>query len=161
MTGYARYAPGLWLSDRRRGRHALAGWGHLAGAIGYDINCGVRLLASQIEISQVEPYLDDLASTLNAYCPSGVGEAGSLKLSENELDQVCRDGSRWALKNGYATAADLRGTEEGGRLEGADPGKVSPRASERGRPQLGTLGAGNHFIEVDVVDQILIPGRRG
>jgi tRNA-splicing ligase RtcB len=78
-------------------------------------------------------------------------------MSESELDQVCRDGSRWALKHGYASEADLRRTEEGGRLEGADPGKVSKRAKERGRPQLGTLGAGNHFIEVDVVDHIYDP----
>ena len=77
-----------------------------------------------------------------------------LRMSEPELDQVCRDGARWALKHGYASEADLRRTEEGGRLEGADPDKVSKRAKERGRPQLGTLGAGNHFIEVDVVDQI-------
>ncbi|HWQ83153.1 MAG TPA: RtcB family protein, partial [Anaerolineales bacterium] len=81
------------------------------GAVGYDINCGVRLLGSQLEFRQVEPYLDELATTLNAYCPSGVGEAGSVKLSENDLEQVCRDGARWALKNGYASPADLRRTE--------------------------------------------------
>ena len=124
------------------------------GAIGYDINCGVRLLASQIEFDKGVNQLSDLASALNRYCPSGVGEKGALRMSEAELDQVCRDGSRWALKHGYASEADLRRTEEGGRLDGADPGKVSKRAKERGRPQLGTLGAGNHFIEVDVVDQV-------
>jgi len=124
------------------------------GAVGYDINCGVRLLGSQLQLSQVEPYLDELASTLNAYCPSGVGESGSVRLSENDLEQVCREGARWALKNGYATPNDLRRTEAGGRLEGANPATVSPRALQRGRPQLGTLGAGNHFIEVDVVEQV-------
>jgi tRNA-splicing ligase RtcB (3'-phosphate/5'-hydroxy nucleic acid ligase) len=124
------------------------------GAIGYDINCGVRLLASQISVDQAEPFLDSLASALNHHCPSGVGEAGALKVSEAELDQVCRDGSRWALKRGFATEEDLRRTEEGGRLEGADPSKVSKRAKERGRPQLGSLGAGNHFIEVDLIDQV-------
>jgi tRNA-splicing ligase RtcB (3'-phosphate/5'-hydroxy nucleic acid ligase) len=124
------------------------------GAIGYDINCGVRLLASQISVDQAEPFLESLASALNHYCPSGVGEEGALKVSEAELDQVCRDGSRWAFKRGFATEEDLRRTEEGGRLEGADPTKVSKRAKERGRPQLGSLGAGNHFIEVDLIDQV-------
>jgi len=124
------------------------------GGIGYDINCGVRLLASQIPYEAAEPYLSDLASTLNNYCPSGVGEKGELRMSESDLDKVCREGSHWALKAGYATEQDLRRTEEGGRLEGADPDKVSKRAKERGRPQVGSLGSGNHFVEVDVVDQI-------
>lgn len=127
------------------------------GAIGYDINCGVRLLASEISLAEAEPYLDQLASALNRYCPSGVGEKGEIRLTDAELDRVCREGARWALKAGYATEADLRRTEEGGRLDGADPSKVSPRAKERGRPQLGTLGAGNHFIEIDVVDQVFDP----
>ena len=124
------------------------------GGIGYDINCGVRLLASQIDGESAQAHLSDLASALNHYCPSGVGEKGELRISEAELDRVCREGSSWALRAGYATEQDLRHTEERGRLEGADPAKVSARAKERGRPQLGTLGAGNHFIEVDVVDQV-------
>jgi len=124
------------------------------GAIGYDINCGVRLLASEITLEEAQPYLDSLASALNRYCPSGVGEKGALRMSDAELDRVCREGAEWALKNGYASEADLRRTEEGGRLEGADPSRVSPRAKERGRPQLGTLGAGNHFLEIDVVEQV-------
>jgi tRNA-splicing ligase RtcB len=124
------------------------------GGIGYDINCGVRLLASQLDADQVSDHLDVLATSLNQHCPSGVGEKGVVRLSDAELEGVCRDGSLWAFKQGYATEADLRRTEEGGRLEGADPSKVSHRARERGRPQLGSLGAGNHFIEVDVVDQV-------
>jgi tRNA-splicing ligase RtcB (3'-phosphate/5'-hydroxy nucleic acid ligase) len=124
------------------------------GAIGYDINCGVRLLASQIPFEAVEGQMSELATALNHFCPSGVGGKGELRMSEAELDQVCREGSHWTLKRGYANQADLRRTEEGGRLDGADPAKVSGRAKERGRPQLGTLGAGNHFIEVDVVEQI-------
>ncbi len=124
------------------------------GGIGYDINCGVRLLASQIEIGEAEEYLNDLASALDYNCPSGVGKKGHLRLSVAELDQVCIQGSQWAKKQGYASEADIRRTEENGRLEAADPGKVSNRAKERGRSQLGTLGAGNHFIEVDLVDQI-------
>ena len=124
------------------------------GGIGYDINCGVRLLGSQIEYEAVKPLLSDLATALNQNCPSGVGTKGHLRLNEKELDQVCQIGSRWALKEGYANDADLRRTEESGFIDGADPGKVSRRAKDRGRPQVGTLGAGNHFIEVDVVEQI-------
>ena len=127
------------------------------GAIGYDINCGVRLLASGLEYAAVENHLDELASALNSYCPSGVGEKGAVRLTEADLEEVCREGSSWALRNGYASEADLLRTEERGKLEGADPAKVSKRAKERGRPQLGTLGAGNHFIEVDVIEQIFHP----
>lgn len=124
------------------------------GAIGYDINCGVRLLASSIDLESSREDLDRLATLLNKYCPSGVGKEGAIKLNPEELDQVLRDGSRWALKNGYATEADLVRTEESGSLAGADPDKVSERAKTRGREQIGSVGAGNHFIEVDVVDQI-------
>jgi tRNA-splicing ligase RtcB (3'-phosphate/5'-hydroxy nucleic acid ligase) len=124
------------------------------GAIGYDINCGVRLSTSSILYEDAEPYLDQLAAALDHYCPSGVGTKGGLHLSDTELDQVCRLGARWALKKGLASEDDLRRTEENGELEGADPGRVSARAKERGRTQLGTLGSGNHFLEVDVVDQV-------
>jgi len=124
------------------------------GAIGYDINCGVRLLGSAIELESVRSNLPDLANALNRLCPSGVGTTGAYRLQERDLDQVCRLGAHWALKKGWATDEDLLRTEEGGCLEAADPGKVSQRAKQRGLNQLGTLGAGNHFIEVDVVDQI-------
>ncbi len=127
------------------------------GGIGYDINCGVRLLGSQVAYEKALPYLDDLASALNQHCPSGVGEKGAVRMSDAELEQVCREGARWGLKQGMASEADLRRTEEFGRVEGADPSKVSKRARERGRPQLGSLGAGNHFIEVDLVEQIFDP----
>ena len=124
------------------------------GAIGYDINCGVRLLASRIRLEQVRGKMQDLASALYANCPSGVGVKGSLPLTAKELDRVCREGARWAARTGYALDGDLEATEEQGCIDGADPEVVSGRAMERGRPQLGTLGAGNHFIEVDVVDQV-------
>lgn len=124
------------------------------GAIGYDINCGVRLLASNIDFESARDDIDRLATLLNKYCPSGVGKEGAIKVSVKELDQVLQDGSRWALKNGYASEADLIRTEEMGSLDGADPNKVSERAKTRGREQIGSLGAGNHFIEVDVVDEI-------
>ncbi len=124
------------------------------GGIGYDINCGVRLLASQIPYKKVESLIENLISALDHYCPSGVGGKGQIRLNEKQLDQVCSQGSRWALRNGYGTEEDLRRTEESGCLEGADSTSISPRAKERGRPQLGTLGAGNHFIEVDLIEDI-------
>jgi tRNA-splicing ligase RtcB (3'-phosphate/5'-hydroxy nucleic acid ligase) len=127
------------------------------GAIGYDINCGVRLLSSTIPFDAVKAFVRDLAAALNHYCPSGVGSKGQYPITGSELDQVCRLGAKWGLKRGLGSEEDLRRTEEGGCLEGADPTRVSARAKERGRPQLGSLGAGNHFIEVDRVDQIFDP----
>jgi tRNA-splicing ligase RtcB (3'-phosphate/5'-hydroxy nucleic acid ligase) len=127
------------------------------GGIGYDINCGVRLLGSQIEFESVKQYIGDLATALNHHCPSGVGTKGHIRLSEKELDNLCRQGSRWALNQGYATEMDLQRTEESGCLAGAQPEMVSKRAKQRGLPQIGTLGAGNHFIEVDVVEHIFDP----
>ncbi|MBT8372196.1 MAG: RtcB family protein [Deltaproteobacteria bacterium] len=124
------------------------------GGVGYDINCGVRLLATHLEKEEITPYLDDLASALYANCPSGVGKGGSIKLKSGELDRLMQSGSKWALKRGFATESDLERTEESGCLEGADTSKVSPRAKERGKGQVGTLGAGNHFIEIDFVDRI-------
>jgi tRNA-splicing ligase RtcB (3'-phosphate/5'-hydroxy nucleic acid ligase) len=127
------------------------------GGIGYDINCGVRLLACSIQAAAARPYLNTLATLLNQYCPSGVGKDGSVSLNLPELDRLMREGSRWAFKNGYATESDLARTEEGGCLEGADPARVSDRARARGRAQIGSVGAGNHFVEVDWVESVLDP----
>ncbi len=124
------------------------------GGIGYDINCGVRLLGSRLSYQETKPYLDELATALNQYCPSGVGKSGHFRLSTREVEDVCRDGSRWAKKKGYASDQDLRRTEEGGRIQGADPHYLSPRALKRGTNQVGSLGAGNHFIEIDLVAEI-------
>jgi len=124
------------------------------GAVGYDINCGVRLLASDVTREQIEPVLPSLADSLYRNCPSGVGSEGHYPLKEQELEEVMARGARWALEKGLAEPEDLERTEEGGCIRGADPGKVSPRARERGRDQLGTVGAGNHFVEVTVVDRI-------
>ena len=124
------------------------------GGVGYDINCGVRLLGTHLDLPEVEPYLGDLASALYTNCPSGVGQGGSIKLRQGELDQLLERGARWALDRGYAQPNDLERTEESGCIDGANAGKVSQRAKSRGSKQVGTLGAGNHFIEVDVVDQI-------
>ncbi len=124
------------------------------GGVGYDINCGVRLLASELSEEEVRPYLEDLATALYHYVPSGVGVKGFLRLTDKELDRIMVEGARWALEHGYARPEDLRHTEEGGSMKGADPSKVSKKARERGRAQVGTLGAGNHFAELDVVDEI-------
>lgn len=124
------------------------------GGIGYDINCGVRLLSSQIPYQAAKPHLSDLASALNQHCPSGLGKGSGLNLSVSALEEVCATGSAWALKKGYATKADLRRTEDGGRLSGANPEKLSQRAKKRGRSQVGSLGSGNHFVEVNLVAEI-------
>lgn len=121
------------------------------GAIGYDINCGVRLLASDLNVEEAEPFLDELATTLYQTCPSGVGKGGRFRLSDRDLDEVLSQGAQWCLKQGLATQDDVSHTEEQGRMPKADPARVSARARGRGRDQLGTLGAGNHFLEVDQV----------
>jgi tRNA-splicing ligase RtcB len=125
------------------------------GAIGYDINCGVRLLASRVRLDEVRGNLRELAAALDAACPSGVGTKGHLRLDRRELERVCREGSEWAQRRGYASESDLDRSEERGRLDGADFSAVSERAAERGRDQVGTLGAGNHFIETQVVDEVI------
>ncbi|MGA2489821.1 MAG: RtcB family protein [Anaerolineales bacterium] len=127
------------------------------GGIGYDINCGVRLLASSIQAKAAAPYIDTLATLLNQSCPSGVGREGVINLNLPELEHLMREGSLWALRKGYATESDLARTEENGCLEEANPAKVSERARARGRTQIGSVGAGNHFVEVDSVETVLDP----
>ena len=118
------------------------------GGVGYDINCGVRVLASEANVDEVQPFLGELARVLYRNCPSGVGVHGELGLNDSELDRILSHGSDWALEQGYARPEDLTHTEHAGKIPGADPKFVSQRARERGRGQIGTLGAGNHFIEV-------------
>lgn len=124
------------------------------GGIGYDINCGVRLLASDIDFREAEEQLDALATALDYLCPSGVGVGGRHPVKDDELDEVAVRGAAWAKSQGLATDDDLRRTESDGTLPGADARYVSERATDRGRTQLGTLGAGNHFIEVQEVEEI-------
>ena len=124
------------------------------GGVGYDINCGVRLLVSQATAEEIKPFLEEIASALFANCPSGVGAHGPLHLSDAELDDVLHEGSRSMLQRGYAEKQDLDHTEESGRIPGADSTYVSEHAHERGRRQLGSLGAGNHFIEVDRIAEV-------
>jgi tRNA-splicing ligase RtcB len=124
------------------------------GGVGYDINCGVRLLGTFLDKEDVAPYLDELASQIQRTCPHGVGKGGDIRLKRNELISLVEQGGKWALKNGFATVMDLEHTEENGRIAGADASKVSDRALQRGLGQIGTLGAGNHFIEIDLVEEI-------
>ena len=124
------------------------------GAIGYDINCGVRLLSSSIPYEAAEPHLDDLATTLEHRCPSGVGVGGELELSFSEIRKVAQEGAGFPLRRGMGREEDLERTEEGGCIDEADPSTVSRKANDRGRTQVGTLGSGNHFLEVGLVDEI-------
>ncbi len=124
------------------------------GEIGYDINCGVRLLTTNIKKSDFLSKREQILSELYKNVPSGVGEGGEFKLSDKEMDEVLKNGSNWALKNKYAISEDIEKTEDSGCINGADPTKVSQKAKARGRNQLGTLGAGNHFIEVQEIDTI-------
>lgn len=128
------------------------------GGVGYDINCGVRLLTTNLMQAEVHPHIDKLATTLHQNCPSGVGSEGHVPLSVRQLDEVLVKGSKWALEQGYAKPEDLEHTEERGMMPGADPEKISKRAKDRGKAQLGTLGAGNHFIEVDEVTEVFDAG---
>lgn len=128
------------------------------GGVGYDINCGVRLLRSRLTEAQVRPRTAELVQALFDSIPTGVGAARSeFRLPLDELRRALSGGARWAVEKGYGRAEDLDELEEGGCLPGAEPGEVSPRALERGRAQLGTLGSGNHFGEIQVVDTIFDP----
>jgi tRNA-splicing ligase RtcB len=124
------------------------------GGVGFDINCGVRLLRTNLTREEVAPKIKQLISELYVNIPSGLGSKGKIRVSEKELNKVLATGSRWALEKGYGEAEDIVVTEESGCLKGADPDKVSSKAKKRGIPQLGTLGSGNHFLEVEVVDEI-------
>ncbi len=117
-------------------------------------NCGVRLLLSELYAEEVKPYISDLITAIFRTVPSGVGKKGAIKLSDAQMDEVLREGARWAVKHGYGIGEDLERLEEGGCIAGADPEAVSRRAKERGRAQLGTLGAGNHFVEVEEVTEV-------
>ncbi len=124
------------------------------GGVGYDINCGVRMLATHLTEGEVAPYLDELATALFHACPSGVGEKGGIRLTQRDLDHVLARGAVWARERGYATDGDLERTESGGCLAEARLEAVPDRARTRGLPQLGSLGSGNHFLELDVVERI-------
>jgi len=124
------------------------------GGVGFDINCGVRLLRTNLTEKEVRPKIEQLVAELYINVPSGLGSEGKIRVSEKELNEVLIKGSRWALEKGFGEAEDIVATEESGCLKGANPDKISSKAKKRGIPQLGTLGSGNHFLEVEVVDEI-------
>ena len=124
------------------------------GGVGYDINCGVRLLTSTIEAEAIRPHMDRLMSALYASVPAGVGGTGNIRLSDKELRNLLETGVGWAVRKHYATAEDREHTEDRGCMEAAKASAVSPRALERGREQVGTLGSGNHFLEVDEIVEV-------
>ncbi|MGC2035736.1 MAG: RtcB family protein [Thermoplasmata archaeon] len=127
------------------------------GGIGYDINCGVRLLRTELTADEVRPKLRTLVDALYRRVPSGVGSKGIVSLSPQEVDEVLAHGARWAVDHGYGRSEDLEVQEELGELRTADPQAVSENARRRGQRQLGTLGSGNHFLEVQRVDEIFYP----
>ena len=124
------------------------------GGVGYDINCGVRLLRSELTVDALRPKLRELVSALHREVPSGVGSTGFIRLTAQDEEKVLVEGSRWAASRGLASAEDIVCTESGGKLPGADPDAVSAVAKKRGRDQLGTLGSGNHFLEIDEVVEV-------
>jgi tRNA-splicing ligase RtcB len=124
------------------------------GGVGFDINCGVRLIRSNLMEDDVRPRLSELLDSLFEAIPSGVGSKSRMRLTDEELDDVFINGVHWAVKNGYGMKGDLSHCESNGKMPGADPSKVSIKARKRGRPQIGTLGSGNHFLEVQYVDKV-------
>jgi len=124
------------------------------GGVGYDINCGVRLLRSNLSEDLVRSKLKDLVTDLFSSIPSGVGSKGAVKLSHSELDEVLVNGVNWAIDHGYGSSDDSDVCEENGQIQNADPNKVSDKARKRGAPQLGSLGSGNHFLEVQKVAEV-------
>jgi len=124
------------------------------GGVGYDINCGVRLLRTNLNEAEVRPKLNHLINTLFTNVPSGLGSEGKVKVSRKEMNELMVEGARWVVKHGFGTEEDLAVTEEGGCMKGAVSNMVSDKAMKRGMPQAGTLGSGNHFLEVQVVKEI-------
>jgi tRNA-splicing ligase RtcB len=124
------------------------------GGVGYDINCGVRLLRTSLSEAEVRPRINELINSLFLNVPSGLGSEGKIKISQKEMNQLMVEGARWAVKRGLGSEEDLDVTEEGGCLGSADPSKISDKATKRGMPQTGTLGSGNHFLEIQVVKEI-------
>lgn len=124
------------------------------GGVGYDINCGVRLIKTNLDVEEIQPVIDSLIETIFRYVPSGLGSKGRIRVSMSELDRAVSEGVEWAVKNGYGWPEDIEYCEERGCMETADPTKVSSTAKSRGVGQIGSLGSGNHFLEIEVVDRI-------
>jgi len=127
------------------------------GGVGYDINCGVRLIRTNLTEEEVRPKLRELIKEMYRSVPSGLGNVGALNLSNQQLDSVLSDGVKWALNNGYGRSSDLEFCEENGTMKHSDPSKVSGEAKKRGAKSLGTLGSGNHFLEIERINKVLDP----
>ena len=125
------------------------------GGVGFDINCGIRLLRTDLLENEVRPHLSDLISTLFREVHTGTGPGGKLKLSDSDVGKVLQQGAGWAVSQGYGDPDDIEVTEEEGRMEVSDADAVGDRPRKRGASQLGTLGSGNHFLEVQTVDEVL------
>ncbi|HOV81634.1 MAG TPA: RtcB family protein [Methanothrix sp.] len=124
------------------------------GGVGFDINCGVRLLRSDLDAGAVQPLINTLIDSLFQAIPSGLGATGRLHATDGQLTESFTAGAKWAVEAGYGVEADLSHCEENGCMAGADPSQVGVKARKRGRPQLGTLGSGNHFLEIQRVEEI-------
>ncbi len=127
------------------------------GGVGFDINCGTRVLRTDLTEEELRPHLKGLVDQIFRDIPAGVGGHGLIRVGMKEIDQVLARGARWAVEAGYGWPQDLEAIEGGGALAGANPDAVSRRAKERGGPQLGTIGSGNHFLEIQVIDEIFDP----
>ena len=145
--GYGLPVGGVVATDAERGVVS-------PGAIGFDINCGVRLIATGLDAGGLRPRLDDLVNALYAAIPTGVGSASPVALAPRDMSRVMERGAAWAVERGWGDPDDVQRLESDGRIDGADPSAVSAQAVDRGRRQLGTLGSGNHFLEVQVVDEV-------
>jgi tRNA-splicing ligase RtcB (3'-phosphate/5'-hydroxy nucleic acid ligase) len=128
-----------------------------AGGVGFDISCAVRTLQTGVSVQELEPYKERLAEALFRTIPAGVGSRGRLRLEEAEMEAMLRGGARWAIERGYGTAEDLERIEEHGCMPGADPDEVSEHAKHRQREEVGTLGSGNHYLEVQAVTEVYNP----
>jgi tRNA-splicing ligase RtcB len=127
------------------------------GGIGFDINCGVRMLRTNFEAGEIVPKLQQILDAIFKNVPSGLGSKGKVRLTQQQLKALLENGARWTVDNGYGTEKDIQHLEEGGCLKGADASKVSEKALKRGMPQVGSLGAGNHFLELQQVEKIFMP----
>ncbi|MDQ7038692.1 MAG: RtcB family protein, partial [Aquificota bacterium] len=146
-VGYGFPVGGVMATDARTGVIS-------PGSVGYDINCGVRLIATNLKSTEVVPKIRELMNEILRNVPAGVGSTGNIKLSRSALEEVLVEGARWAVRQGFGFEEDLKHIEGGGALQGADPDKASREAYERGSDEIGTVGSGNHFVEIQAVEEI-------